>query len=711
VLARVWFVLLILALAGCPRPRAATPPDLFAPATDAPWELEDETDWAEVRDQLFGLPAGDRRRVDLRAQLSAAQAVRIGRWLDANRPTLAHEAMVELARLWVDDPAALGVELAAQRATIQRARDVFARAGADQEVVLALVLLAEIEPDRADLHWAELDEVLGFADELATAQHGELAVRARPIQLLEPVAMALPLPKVTDRFVELVAARQLAVTDALGAAGATFDLVRAHGDVLAAARSIASALARAGRAAEIARWLEPMDGIGADATLAAAAARVAAARSSAKDWVKLARAMRSRDDRDDPAGARAVALAGLALHPDDATLAAAAARAAIALDRVHEPIRLFEELRRAGVVDAELDEELSDLYRDRLDALASNDRPVEARARLAELERFFDEVARAHPGRDWDARLARALATVGRGLVNQGELDDAIALLERSVELDPAFEAFEMLSTIAAKRDRWKDARRWAERGASLDGDEPIDSYLRAKLLKLAGDAAAGGGDLDGAREHWIAALSIWADLGDGAQLPPALAGERLVAGGQLLWSLGEKEEALRLLEASVDVDADGAETHIQVVAYFLQQDEYTRALDAFHRAVIADRISDYHKVYMSLWLLAAARRRGVDADPLVVEYLDGRDGVLWHDDLARLATGRIGLAELERRSTSRGRKAELAYYTAVLGLGIGEGQPQWSEAEVRALLEDVVRTEMVLFFEYNMARQLLAAS
>ena len=688
---------------SCARPRGAERPS-FGPVTDAPWELEDESDWHEVADQLHGLPPGDARRRDLRVQLADAQADRIGRWLDANRPSLAHEELLRLARLFGDDPDAIGPELRGQRATIERARAVFARAGATEEVVLTLVVLGEIEPGERDARWAEIDEVLAYADDLAVAENGAAAIRGRPIAILEPIALALPLPRVTDRYVELVVARQAAVSDALAQDGASFELVRAHGAVLKAARGLAAALARAGRAPEIAARIAPFQGIGADEELAGKARAAAAEGAGPREWIALSRAFRSKDDEDDdPLTARAIALAGLARHEGDATLLAAAASASVGLGRVHEPIRLYEELRRRGAGDARVAEQLADLYHERLAALAFNDRPNDAAARLAELEAYLREAERAFPGRDWAPRRAEALATVGRGLVSQGELDEAIALLDRSVKLDPDAEAYEMLATIALKRGRFGEARAFADRGAALGDDSPAGEYVRAKLLQLAGDGAAGVGDAATAQDRWIKALNVWAELGDAGQLPPALAGERLVRAGQLLWSLGQRDDALRFLESAVDTDADGADTHTQVVAFFLQHGEPARALDAFHRAVIADRIGDYHKVYMSLWLLADARRRGVEPDPLVLEFLEGRDGVLWHDEMARLATGRRAVGDLERRATTRARKAELAYYRAVLGLGGA------APADTRALLEHVVATDMVLFFEYDMARQHLA--
>jgi hypothetical protein len=105
----------------------------------------------------------------------------------------------------------------------------------------------------------------------------------------------------------------------------------------------------------------------------------------------------------------------------------------------------------------------------------------------------------------------------------------------------------------------------------------------------------------------------------------------------------------------------------------------------------------------MSLWVLAEARRRGVDPDPLAIDHLRSRDGRLWYDRLAQLATGRATIADLRRHATTRARRAELAYYSAVLGIG-DRGRPP-TDAELRALFDAVIATDMVLFFEYDMAR------
>jgi hypothetical protein len=137
-------------------------------------------------------------------------------------------------------------------------------------------------------------------------------------------------------------------------------------------------------------------------------------------------------------------------------------------------------------------------------------------------------------------------------------------------------------------------------------------------------------------------------------------------------------------------------------VAFLIVRNQYERALDAYHRALGSPEIGAYFKVYISLWVLAEARRQGLPPDPLARDFLASRDGTLWYDDLARYATGRMTLEALRARATTRSRRAELLYYQAVLGTD--RRHPDQS----RRLLQGVVATEMVLFFEYDMARHWL---
>jgi hypothetical protein len=192
----------------------------------------------------------------------------------------------------------------------------------------------------------------------------------------------------------------------------------------------------------------------------------------------------------------------------------------------------------------------------------------------------------------------------------------------------------------------------------------------------------------------WREAVVTW------RRAPPQ--SEALVELGRLHWALDEREAALTAFDRAVDASAVSAQVFADVVSFLVQREQYERAADAYHRALGHDEVGDYFKVYMSLWVLAAARRAGRPADPLAVDYLTSRTGALWHDQLAGWAVGRVDDAALAGRATTRGRRAELLYYRAVLR----EDDP----ARARALLRRVLETDMLLYFEYEMALGLLAA-
>lgn len=694
----------LMATAACRGPRAPAHP--AAPAVDAPYELDDDLDFGERADALRAMPAGPERAA-LRQDLAAALVRRIDLLLGAGRLDRLDRVVRELAVLWYDEPAALGRELTPHTAVLARARAAFARAGLDRETGLVLALLAAADPAGAPAYHEELEQIVAFAEDLGVARLGALGRGTGALSILAPIVEHLRAPELTDRVVAALIARANLADATLTAAAATGRLPDSPVIRVAfrASRDLAIALALAHRGEQLSRRLGELVGVGRIRALDEAARAVASPTATAVEWAALARAIRLGHDGkdDDPTAARA-ALAlcedALVRFPDSPILLLAAAGHASDLDRLHQPIALLERARRAAPGDPELADRLTGLYRERLARLAHGDRPRAARARLDELRAFHAAIDAAFPDRTWSSTWAEALATYGHGLVSVGELAAARAELTRSVGVQPTVEALETLGTVSLKLGDFHDARRHLERGAKLGGDAPADLYSRAKVLRLAGDAARGTGDAKGAIRRWRDALEIWAHLGETVELPPALAGERFAEIGKLFWDLGLRDEALENFSRAVEADRDGSETHQQIIAYLILRDELDRARDVFYDALGSDKVSEYHKVYLCLWILAEDRRAGRPDDRLATDYLAGRDGPLWYDDVARLATGRATVEALGARATTRARRAELRYYGAVLG------PPGRSRDEIRQLLEDVVATDMILFFEYDMARR-----
>lgn len=673
---------------------------------DAQLELRDDADRDQAIDRLWLLPPGPARE-QARAPIAAAIAHRISDAVEDDQPFVAAALLDQLIALWQDDPGAVGRGLADQAALLRDLRAMFARSGALEPAVQTLVVLAEIDPGARAAALAEIDEVLGFADDLARADNGDAAARAQPIALLEPTALALPLPWLVERYVALQIERQRAVAQLIEHQGASMAIVRAHHDFLSTARRVASALARAGRPGEIHRRLGQLTGgFGSDRELAIRA-EVVADQPTADAYTELATALRRDERAPDPAAALAVGLAGLARYPGDPVLLAGAGGDARTLGRIDQAIALYEQaLHASDELDTGIALRLGRLYAERIERLATGGRPSAANAAWRDAQRATAKLARSHPHTVWQQTTAIAESAFGKGLARQGMLDDAEHALTASLERAPSIDAYETLATIDVQTDRYADAERWARKGLALLGAHTQgDRYRRAKLERLAGDGLRRAGKPRQAAERYLAALRTWASLGDSKDLPRAIAAERALDTSRAMWWLGDAGRAVDFALQAVEQDPESEELATSAVAFLLEAGRYRDALDAYHRSLGEAALGEEHKVYMSLWILGEAVRSGQPRDRLASEYLAGRRGAAWYERLAQLAAGKATLAELAAQATTGPRRAQLAFYGATLGIDPSAVTP---EGRHKALT-GVVAAHLVLDAEYDLARRYLA--
>jgi tetratricopeptide (TPR) repeat protein len=680
---------------------------------DAPLELRDDSDRDAATDQFWVLaPGAERDRA--RSAIAAAIAARLEDAIAEERSLDAGQLLDELVSMWEADPQAIGVGLAVHADLLRRVRALFAKAGELEPAVEVLVVLAEVDPAHRADRIAELDEILAFADDLATSENGAEAVRAQPIALLQSTAISLPLPWLVDRYVELMIARQQTVAGLLShQGGATMQLVRAHYDVLATGRRIANVLARAGRVGEIHKQLQRITGIGAERELSQRAETVAD-QPTAAAYAELASTLRTDEHPNDPHGgssdpgaALAVCVAGLARFPGDPDLLSGAGNDARVLGRIDQAIAFYEAaLKSDDEVDPTVALRLGKLYGDRIARLASGGRPGAASSAWQDVMKFTAGVARRHPSGVWQQAAALAESALGKGLASQGFVEDGRHALAASLERAPSIDAYETLSTLEAQVDRYTASKHWANAGIALLGNQTLgDRYRRAKLERLGGDALRSANKPREAAARYLEALRIWTALGDDKDLPRTIAAERRLELGRMTWWLGDDSKAISYILDAVDLDADTPSTTASAVSFLIEAGRFHDALDAFHRGLGEPGGSELYKTYMCLWVVAEARRRGEPADRLATDYLSGRRGALWYEQLAQAATGRISFARLQAQATTGPRKGELAFYGAVLGLD----PAAQTEDGKRKLLRQVVDAKMIFDAEYDLARLYLS--
>jgi tetratricopeptide (TPR) repeat protein len=284
-------------------------------------------------------------------------------------------------------------------------------------------------------------------------------------------------------------------------------------------------------------------------------------------------------------------------------------------------------------------------------------------------------------------------------------IDDAEHLLTASLARAPSVDAYETLATIDAQLGRQADAQHWARAGIALLGDRTVgDRYRKAKLERLTADSLRRAGQTRPAAARYVEALRTWSSLGDSKDLPHAIAAERALDTSRAMWWLGDPAKAVDFAMQALELDPSSEDIAASAVAFLVEANRYHDALDAYHKALGEPAIGEYHKVYMSLWILGEAIRAGEPRDRLASEYLASRRGGVWYERLAQLAAGKQALADLRALATTGPRRAELAFYGAVLGLDPAAATP----AGRHKLLQDVVAAHLVLDAEYDLALRYL---
>lgn len=721
-LATPWGALFLLCTVGCAvgcsnpvKPPVEGPGVAIKqlPLSDAPYALANDRDLEDRLDYFQSLALGD-KRAKLRTEIADEYARRMTEAMKSGHTAgQANDYLLALLGLWTGPElraGGLAPALEPYAATVAGMRKHFARSGRDIETATALYFLALAEPAKSARHMAEIGEIFAYADSLARAQYGEGAEGSRPITILETIVEHVSIPDAVERLADLYIARQEVITRLFNKSDRRMELIRAHGaGVLHTAWHLARIFGRAERLPAAVPQLARFKGIGSHDRLSDALVKAVANPPSELAWRELLRTFIEPDPKEDDdeknqrlRAALELCRQAAGLFPQSDRFAVCAAETAAQLDLMHVAIRFYEEALARAPDNYDAANTLADFYRQRVSTLAFYDRPLAARERLAQLEAFHTRAAVTFKDKPLKADLAEAYSSMGQGMTSLGELSEASAYLEKSLQLRPTAAALEHMGTIDYKRERYDAAIKRFEAALDIAPNSPIGRYHRARILRLAGDALAATGESGSAADYWNKSIILWAELYDRLELPPRFKGELLIDSGKSKWALGDQEVALLHFENAIDADPDGDDTHSSVVSFLIVRGHYRRALDAYHRALGSLAISAYSKVYMSLWVLAESRRQGQPPDPLALEYLASRNGRLWYDDLARLATGRIDREALAERAHTRGQRAELLYYGAVL-------DDRLSSKDIRAVMQSVIDTDMVLFYEYEMAQYWLS--
>jgi len=238
----------------------------------------------------------------------------------------------------------------------------------------------------------------------------------------------------------------------------------------------------------------------------------------------------------------------------------------------------------------------------------------------------------------------------------------------------------------------------------------------QSRLAHALGAAYETNGNMDDARNAWRFAVRGWERLMIEQLRRKSLgsSAEATFEVGRLYYLLGRREDGLRKFDEAIEQDESRDQSYIDAIAFLVQRGDAEPALDIYRRAISKSNrvVSEYVKVYASMWILDITRRRAATPDAAALAYLRALDArqielrppraSAWYRQLVRYALDRISYDRLLAKADTPGKRAEVFFYQAMRLLAEGKSN------DAHALWSKVIDTKMASFFEFEMASRYL---
>lgn len=329
--------------------------------------------------------------------------------------------------------------------------------------------------------------------------------------------------------------------------------------------------------------------------------------------------------------------------------------------------------------------------------------PEKAVVMLTTIEEFHARAAERWRDRPVSPGIPQAYLTIARVLFEAGEIDKARDLLNRSIQLEPQAAALDLLGTIEHKGGNADQARAHFEHLLRLAFEHQVNRMRWEASTRLTlGSIAHERGEKQEATSQFqtalrqLNALLMFPGMGDGERA------HHYVERGKLLFLLGDVGRSTADFRQARTLRPNSSEAYTEPMLFMVSHGFYDQARELFAAAVTSEELDSSLKLYFCLWITELASRQGQEIDDRALAYLASYEGTKWEQSLALHATGKLSPEELIGRATDTGEKAEAYFYGGLQKWRQGQSE------DAKKLLKKVLSTEMMGFFEYEMARSYL---
>lgn len=687
---------LVLLAAGCgpalvSSPRAGT--DLSQRAAPVPSSIAQD-DYDDYRERFDVLDVGTRGREDLRDKLMHHLVIKTHKLLDREQESEAIKSFRAALTLFDAVEVFAGKLRSPDLAKVAaRILTTFSPRGEEAHVLLALCVQASLGRDRAS-HLKQYREIINWLKETDELVHGSSRMWIRLIHAMERVAKVWPSSFVLDELRKLYIEQKIAITQNI-----RISPYRHLGGAVSAMYRTGYKVARmyllVDRPQEALKRLEEIitESNNQEEQLHLLLKRGASSSADVESVIRLAEYFEERD--------REVALricAAAKKHfSQDASIFWCVGRMAADLKRTYMAVINLERAVQLSPDKHVYAEKLAQQYQHRLFQMIGDEKLLSAQKELKKIEGFYKRTAQRNK-KPLEPPLSRVYYAIGHGLFNAGMVDLAQKMFKKSVVSQPSPEALIQLASISLKRGDARTTQKILKQAESLPMRTPhARAYWQGRIEGIRGQALELGGNTKKSLAAHRQAVTAWRQL-QAMGLVLQDQAEAYIYEARSLYALGDRARAMDVLDRAIDVQPDRKETYADVIALLATFGHLPEALDAFHRALGRREVSEYLKTYCSFWIIGMARRARIQPDPLAIAHIQRIISEAWYTQLAQLMLGKTTYERLLSKATTPGNLAELYFYQADHLVAQGKLE------EARALWKKVIQTEMMAFYEYDMA-------
>ena len=292
---------------------------------------------------------------------------------------------------------------------------------------------------------------------------------------------------------------------------------------------------------------------------------------------------------------------------------------------------------------------------------------------------------------------------IGMLEMNAGHAAEAQQRFEKSIEKDPDPGAMTQLGLLLERTGHPKEAEQQYRRALALAPSDSLANDLqRADILENLGNTARAQGRAKEMTSRYRVALQAWNEARDQVEGPTAAIVE--MRRGVLLDHLRRHDEAVDAFENAMSHAPQWRDVYAGILSHLVSAPpDFELASSVWRRSQLHLTLPPEWKVYFTLWIqLIAARADQPPAEEhaQLLRRLGG--GSNWWGKLASFGAGDLDYAGLMSVASSLGEETEALYYEGSRLFIAGERQA------ARDQFQRVLDTNMVSFFEYEMARKLL---